>query len=489
MAEVNVFLTGHGFRIEPDTPELRRALEAVCGWLGSEVTQLALARRGWSREGVVGLDYPNPDDGTNTVPEGHLEYWYRFPRRAPDRVHFPEGGYLAVLAAYLRANGRPAEAGQVDQLRRMLPPPPTHALSPAAWWTGNDVGAMIRSLDGKTRARKWRLFSCACCRRLGPRLTDWRLDDAFDAAERLVAGTLNEPAHARRLAGRTREEINPDVWRAVWHAGAADAAEALELTRTVIELVGGLNDDHVRAAEEKAQADLLREVIGNPFRPVTLAPAIVNTAITSLAQAAYEEGVLPSGELDRDRLAILADALEEAGCTDQAILDHLRSPGHHVRGCWVADLILARIQRSEQPDPSAAQGALLVRLYWPRCMFWGGEWNGPYRDALWVECAAEAARKLIHPLLDKAAVERSEEFADDLTNGEPTQDGQPALRYCFLISTDLRLIDPHPVCYPWSGMWNTMNPSPFREIGEHRVNSLEELAGTLPRRPWWRFWG
>jgi hypothetical protein len=41
-------------------------------------------------------------------------------------------------------------------------------------------------------------------------------------------------------------------------------------------------------------------------------------------------------------MPILADALEEAGCTDQLILDHLRSPGPHVRGCWPVDLILAK---------------------------------------------------------------------------------------------------------------------------------------------------
>ena len=57
---------------------------------------------------------------------------------------------------------------------------------------------------------------------------------------------------------------------------------------------------------------------------------------------AYDERLMPSGELDLGRLAVLSDALEEAGCTSAEILTHLRSPGPHVRGCWALDLILGK---------------------------------------------------------------------------------------------------------------------------------------------------
>jgi hypothetical protein len=60
------------------------------------------------------------------------------------------------------------------------------------------------------------------------------------------------------------------------------------------------------------------------------------------AQAAYEERHLPSGHLDAAHLAILADALEDAGCTNADLLGHLRGPGPHVRGCWPVDLILGK---------------------------------------------------------------------------------------------------------------------------------------------------
>jgi hypothetical protein len=64
--------------------------------------------------------------------------------------------------------------------------------------------------------------------------------------------------------------------------------------------------------------------------------------VVRLAQAAYQERILPSGHLDATRLAVLADALQEAGCTDPAVLDHLRGLGPHVRGCHVLDATLAR---------------------------------------------------------------------------------------------------------------------------------------------------
>jgi hypothetical protein len=60
-----------------------------------------------------------------------------------------------------------------------------------------------------------------------------------------------------------------------------------------------------------------------------------------LAQAAYEQRSLPEGLLEPARLAVLADALEEAGCGDQEVLQHLRGQKEHWRGCWVLDLLLA----------------------------------------------------------------------------------------------------------------------------------------------------
>jgi hypothetical protein len=89
----------------------------------------------------------------------------------------------------------------------------------------------------------------------------------------------------------------------------------------------------------QSQAALLRCIFGIPFRPLPR----LNSAwlaweggtVPKLAAALYDERAF-------DRLAVLADALEEAGCTDQSILDHLRGPGPHVRGCWAVDLVLGK---------------------------------------------------------------------------------------------------------------------------------------------------
>jgi hypothetical protein len=88
-------------------------------------------------------------------------------------------------------------------------------------------------------------------------------------------------------------------------------------------------------AHGAVQCTLLRCIFGNPFRSVTLDPSWLTCTVTSLAQAIYTDRAF-------DRLPILADALEDAGCTDADILAHCRGGGEHVRGCWVVDLLLGK---------------------------------------------------------------------------------------------------------------------------------------------------
>ena len=91
--------------------------------------------------------------------------------------------------------------------------------------------------------------------------------------------------------------------------------------------------------ERRVQGRLLHDIFGNPCRPVSYDAAHRTPSVASLAKVAYDERQLPSGELDPHRLAILADALEEAGAPDE-LVTHLRSPGTHVRGCFAVDVAL-----------------------------------------------------------------------------------------------------------------------------------------------------
>jgi hypothetical protein len=84
---------------------------------------------------------------------------------------------------------------------------------------------------------------------------------------------------------------------------------------------------------------LLRDIFGSlPFHPGNIARDVLawnDDTVRVIAKGIYDDRAF-------DRLPVLADALEEAGCTDQDILGHCRQPGEHVRGCWVVDLILSK---------------------------------------------------------------------------------------------------------------------------------------------------
>jgi hypothetical protein len=84
--------------------------------------------------------------------------------------------------------------------------------------------------------------------------------------------------------------------------------------------------------DDRQGTALLREIAGNPFRRTTLRFPLP-WLVRNMAGRIYDER-------DWEALPILADALEDAGAYDAALLDHLRSGGIHVRGCWSLDLIL-----------------------------------------------------------------------------------------------------------------------------------------------------
>jgi hypothetical protein len=103
-----------------------------------------------------------------------------------------------------------------------------------------------------------------------------------------------------------------------------------------------LNEPVPTGASPAIQAALVRCIFGNPFRPMAFNPAWQTRVVVSLAQAAYDDRLMPAGTFNLERLAVLADALEEAGCDNAEMLGHLRGPGPHVRGCFAVDSLLAK---------------------------------------------------------------------------------------------------------------------------------------------------
>ena len=77
------------------------------------------------------------------------------------------------------------------------------------------------------------------------------------------------------------------------------------------------------------------DIIGNPFRPITIDPRWLTSNVVDLARVIYDERAF-------EKMPILADALMDAGCDSEEIINHCRGDGPHVRGCWVVDLILGK---------------------------------------------------------------------------------------------------------------------------------------------------
>jgi hypothetical protein len=211
------------------------------------------------------------------------------------------------------------------------------------------VKALLGAVRDRASERKRGLFAAACCRQIWHLLEDERSRMAAEAAERFLEGTatndlLEDVEQGAQVA---------DVLLALGHdtATTLSAYSAYCLGRWsqadpgwdfALAAANSAADAARAAGTEAHQLALLRCVFGNPFRSTAIETAWLTATVWSLAQAAYGERDLPSGHLDPARLAVLSDALEEAGCTAAEILSHLRSPGPHVRGCWALDLILGK---------------------------------------------------------------------------------------------------------------------------------------------------
>lgn len=258
------------------------------------------------------------------------------------------------------------------------------------WLAGDDPAAMLRKVTGELRTyrsghqepthrvsdRKLRLFAAAMWRGQPAVLARLNALDLPDVAERLADGVATEADLAR-----SRDAI----WAG--EEGGARLPWPVYVRQAAAHMLNVLVPEGARGKERARQAALLRDLVGDPWRPVALPFAFVRCpecggkgeavelvagshfsggrhaivpcerchgvgnygvgclwltpTVLSLARPAYDER-RADGTLFPDRLAVLADALEDAGCDNADVLRHLRSPGPHARGCWALDLTLGK---------------------------------------------------------------------------------------------------------------------------------------------------
>lgn len=217
-------------------------------------------------------------------------------------------------------------------------------MTEAQWLACADVYSMVDYLGNAASDRKLRLFAIACCRQVWHLLGDQRSWEIIAVAERHADGGATDEELA--AAGMAASKVDNGSLDAEYYA--AEAASRLDWR-----VDDGFGSGYhakllwygVQYTLGKAGGQLsglLRDVVGNPFCRVALSPAWRTPTSVTLARAAYNERNPESGELDRAQLFVLADSLEEAGCTEQVVLEHLRAAEPHVRGCWPVDLVLAK---------------------------------------------------------------------------------------------------------------------------------------------------
>jgi hypothetical protein len=209
-------------------------------------------------------------------------------------------------------------------------------MTESEWNSSADPQKMLEFLRGKASDRKLRLFALACCRRIIHLLADRRSRKVIEASERFADGLISaeklryvrgDARWAANVASRKAADSEGVKW-IVAHLTEPDAQRVLAAIWPSSYLAG-------RETEQPVQCNLFRDIFGNPFKPVTINPAWLTSTVVSLAQAIYDERAF-------DRMPVLADALEESGCTSSEMLEHCRGGGEHVRGCWLLDLLLQK---------------------------------------------------------------------------------------------------------------------------------------------------
>jgi hypothetical protein len=277
-------------------------------------------------------------------------------------MHAKVSGWCELIRVRLR-----------DRALQLSVRPEEMRVTETEWLAATAPEPMLWYMHGKAASRKFWLFTAASCVRASHFLPPELLRVASQFVERVAGAEIGaeERRSARAVTGRWKERFVAE-----WEFDAAAAIRDLERfldnpgrmafasARWSCRLASltarrGWDGQASEARDPRPSeyhvliqeygqrlADALRCIFGNPFRPASCIDGALLTSrgstVVQLARAAYDDHSLPEGTLDAARLVVLADALEDAGCSDAELLAHLRGPGPHVRGCWAVDLILAK---------------------------------------------------------------------------------------------------------------------------------------------------
>ncbi len=227
-------------------------------------------------------------------------------------------------------------------------------MTEAEWLNCVKPDKMLDFVRSKVTDRKLRLLAVACVRRVWHR--ENQLPEQIEAAERFADREISiEELRAIRSFLGARGGFSA-AWAAnnALHAVLEEVAEvaAQRAVRHASDFIYFFTIEQRGCAVPGVQAEAMvakrvecrelavtiRECLGNPFQSTAPDSSLLawnDGAVRKMAQVIYDDRAF-------DRLPLLADALEDAGCDTQEILDHCRSNGEHVRGCWVVDLLLGK---------------------------------------------------------------------------------------------------------------------------------------------------
>ena len=220
-------------------------------------------------------------------------------------------------------------------------------MTEAEWLACVDTESMLHFIRDRANVRKMRLLGCAACRQIWDFVLEEVCQRAVEAAEQFADSLTSLEAlefacdgaiHVADLADSEPESDHYDPQLAFHVAMAAFRVSVPPPLQLNTLLMLFRNCDHAKTSQARStHTDLLRDIFGNPFRPVVIfSPSWRTSTAVTLASQMYESR-------DFSAMPILADALQDAGCDSADVLDHCRGPGPHVRGCWVVDLVLGKV--------------------------------------------------------------------------------------------------------------------------------------------------